>query len=387
LAVLVTGVGYIGAALAARLLRAGERVVGLDNGFATDLATVAQLAELGDFELVRGSVASPRAVARAFARGPFAVVYHLAAQASGYAAPQQPRYTETTNLTGPRVVLDAVVKHQVPRVVYGSSFRVYGPVLPPVVDEVTPYGPQGDLAHLSHVYGEKLLELYAGRHGLTAIAARVAVVYGLGPVMKHDYRYLTVPNKYCLQAVRGEPLIVYPGAATPTAFIHLEDAVAALQAAGAAPWPVGFHVANAAGEVCTVPRVAAWVAATAEARGLRPVVQPTGSAAPPIPPSARPVSQAEPRLTLMPIPTAGALVAGPPQDWGARGADTAAAQPLHYGEYGEPPVVSPQEWGAGGALPQVEVYSRLTACGWRPTRTLADSVGEMLDYFRARELT
>src|SRR5437764_449327 len=81
-AVLVTGVGYIGAALAARLLRAGERVVALDNGFATDLAAVAQLADLGDFELVRGSVTIARDVARAFARGPFDVAYHLAARAS-----------------------------------------------------------------------------------------------------------------------------------------------------------------------------------------------------------------------------------------------------------------------------------------------------------------
>ncbi|HLH24488.1 MAG TPA: NAD(P)-dependent oxidoreductase [Chloroflexota bacterium] len=314
MAVLVTGVGYIGAALAARLLRAGERVVALDNGFATDLTAVAGLAELGDFELVRGSVTAPRAVARAFARGPFAVVYHLAAQASSAAAAERPRYTETTNLTGPRVILDAAVRHGVPRVVYGSSFRVYGPVLPPAVDEQMPYGPQGDLAHLSHVYGEKLLELYARRHQLTAIAVRLAVVHGLGPVMKTDYRYLTVPNKYCLQAVRGEPLVVYPGAAAPTAFIHLDDACAALQAAAAVAWPPGFHAANAAGEVCPVPQVAALVATAAQARGL--------------------------------------------------------------------PTRSPQNWRAGGAI-----HSRLTALGWRPTRTLAASVGAVLDYYRAREPT
>src|SRR5205085_2615386 len=105
----------------------------------------------------------PRDVARVFARGPFDVVYHLAAQASAPAAARRPRYTEATNLTGPRVVLDAAVKHAVPRLVYGSSLRVYGPVLPATVDESTPCGPQADLAHLSHVYGEKLLELYT-RH-------------------------------------------------------------------------------------------------------------------------------------------------------------------------------------------------------------------------------
>lgn len=337
MAVLVTGVGYLGAALAARLLRAGERVVGLDNGFATDPAAVERLHALGDFTLVRGSVTAPRAVARAFGLGPFDVVYHLAAQASVPVAARRPRYTETTNLTGPRIVLDAAVRYAVPRIVYGSSLRVYGPVLPPLVEESTPYGPPADLAHLSHEYGEKLLELYARRHALIAIAVRLAVVYGVGPVTKTDYACMTVPNKFCLQAVRGEPLAIYPGAATPTAFIHLDDACAALEAAAAAAWPPGFYAANAAGEVCTVPEVAALVAACAHRP--RPCDRPAVGA-----PAASSVDS--------------------PHYWGARGA-------------------VPPRPGAEDATPVVR--SRLAALGWRPTRTLADTVGELIDYFGARE--
>jgi UDP-glucose 4-epimerase len=353
-AVLVTGVGYMGAALAARLLRAGERVVALDNGFATDLSAVAGLAELGDFELVQGSVTSPRAVARAFALGPFDVVFHLAAQASGHAAPRCPRYTESTNLTGPRVVFDAAGHHAVPRVVYSSSFRVYGGRLPPLVDEATPYGPQADLAHLSHIYGEKLLELYARRHALTGVAVRAAVVYGIGPVTKTDYRYTTVPNKYCLQAVRGEPLAVYPGAATPTAFVHLDDACAALIAAAAAPWPPDFHVATAASEVCTVPEVAALVADAGRARGLTVGIKHHSSPTPARPSSGACPHAEAPAVSMAPTITVdpGFALDCPPQDWGA-----------------DRPVIR----------------SRLAVLGWQPTRTLADSVGEMLDYFRARE--
>jgi nucleoside-diphosphate-sugar epimerase len=379
LAVLVTGVGYLGAALAARLLDAGERVVALDNGFSTDLAAVARLAESGDFELVQGSVTSPRAVARAFSRGPFTVVYHLAAQASGYAAPRYPRYTETTNLSGPRVVLDATVRHQVPCVVYGSSFRVYGAVLPPVVDETTPYGPQGDLAHLSHIYGEKLLELYAGRHALTAVAVRAAVVYGLGPVVKTDYRYTTVPNKYCLQAVRGEPLAVYPGAATPTAFIHIDDAAVALMVAASAPWPRGFQVATAAGEVRTVPEVAALVVEAGRPRGLTTAIKQAAPSSPPAGASRGNLAvTTSPHSPSLAPPDPGSGLLRPPQDWGAGGGD-----------------FSLRDWGATrqavsvaeGADSRPVVRSRLTALGWQPTRTIADSVGEMLDYFRAREPT
>jgi len=218
------------------------------------------------------------------------------------------------------------VRHGARRVVYASSLRVYGPVLPPRVDESAPYGPQGDLAHLSHVYGEKLLELYARRAELCGVAVRLAVVYGLGPVTKTDYRFMTVPNKFCLQAVRGEPLEVYPGAATPTGFIHLADACAALRAAAAAPWPAGFHAANAAGEIRTVPEVAAAVAQAARARGL---------------------------------------------DAQIRGAGDADASPD----------AAPQPLAAGAG---VAIHSRLDAVGWRPERTLATSLEAMLDYFQAR---
>ena len=117
MAILVAGLGYIGAALAERLLRAGERVVGIDNGFATDRPVLARLAEHPAFRLVEGSVTSPRTIARAFARQPIEVVYQLAAQASAHPAAASSRYTETTNLTGPRVVLDAATRHAVPRVV------------------------------------------------------------------------------------------------------------------------------------------------------------------------------------------------------------------------------------------------------------------------------
>jgi nucleoside-diphosphate-sugar epimerase len=276
-AVLVVGVGYIGAALTASILRDGQRVVGLDNGFATDLGALRHLSQLGDFRLVTGSVTSARCVARAFARERVDTVYLLAAQASAHPLAAPPHYTERTNLGGPRVVLDAAVRRGVERVVYGSSLRVYGQRLPERVDETLPYGPQGDLAHLSHVYGEKLVELYARRAGIRAAAVRLAVVYGVGPVMKTDYRFMTVPNKFCLQAVRREPLEVHAGAPA-TAFIHLDDASAALRAA--ALGPMGFQAVNAAGEVTTLTGLAAEVARAAAARGLRVHVQGSRGEAP-----------------------------------------------------------------------------------------------------------
>jgi UDP-glucose 4-epimerase len=284
-AVLVTGVGYIGAALVQALLHDGAQVVGLDNGFATDRRALAALAESPRFQLVEGSVSAPRAVARAFAVAPIDTVYHLAAQASAHPRAAPARYTELTNLCGPRVVCEAALRHGVRQLVYASSLRVYGHALPEEVSEATPYGPQQDLAHLAHVYGEKLLELYARRGGFRGVAVRLGVVYGVGPVMKTDPRFMTVPNKFCWQAARGEPLEIHPGAAVPTGFLHLDDAVAALRRAAEAPWPEPYQAANAVGECRTVPEVAALVRQAAAARGLTVTVHGAAADVPPARPT------------------------------------------------------------------------------------------------------
>src|SRR5215208_894393 len=207
----MTGIGYIGAALAEALLADGEHVVGLENGFSTVPEVVNRLARHPRFTLVRGSINSERTVERAFqaasdaAEGGVDAVYHLAAQASAHPQAAPPSYTEQTNLVAPRLVYEAAVRHGARTFVYGSSFRVYGDDVSGVVGEDTPYGRIGDLAHLSKVYAEKLLEMLAGQHAVPVANVRLGVVDGLGPLMKDDPRFLTVPNLFCLRTVAGAP--------------------------------------------------------------------------------------------------------------------------------------------------------------------------------------
>jgi nucleoside-diphosphate-sugar epimerase len=266
--VLVFGVGYLGAGLVARLLADGQRVVGLENGFSTDLAAVERLRDGsgGRFELVRGDVREPAAVERAFdAARPVDRVYLLAAQASAHPDAAPAAYTEETNLRGPRHVFDAAVRHGAPPVVYASSFHVYGGELTGVVDEGRPYGRVRDLSHLSKIYAEKLAELCAYEMGLPVAPVRLGVVYGLGPVVKRDLRFVTVPHAFCLRALAGETLEIHPSGLRPLAFLHLNDAVEALVAAGA---HAGYAPANAVGEVATALDVARAVERAALERGL-----------------------------------------------------------------------------------------------------------------------
>ncbi|MCC6175897.1 MAG: NAD(P)-dependent oxidoreductase [Chloroflexi bacterium] len=304
---LVTGLGYLGVPLAEALLARGEAVVGLENGFSTVPSAVARLARHPRFRLIRGSVNSPRSIERAFtmasglwgsAEGRTSqpdvdTVYHLAAQASAHPEAAPPSYTEATNLVAPRLIFEAAAHHGARAFVYGSSFRVYGDDLSGVVDESTPYGRIGDLSHVSKVYAEKLFEMLAAQHALPAVSVRLGVVYGRGPLMKHDPRFLTVPNLFCLRTARGKPLTVHAGANRPIGFLHLTDAVDALLAAadfargsGTCPeatrtggpdrFAVMARAVNAVGEVLGVGEVAAIVEREANARGLRTQIEGAG---------------------------------------------------------------------------------------------------------------
>jgi nucleoside-diphosphate-sugar epimerase len=284
LAVLILGVGYLGSALAGHLLGVGQSVVGLDNMRSTDRKAIDGLTRHGAFELVEGDLCDGEALERAFDAADPDTVFLLAAQSSPDDSAVPPEYTELTNLRGPRLVFDQCWRRGVETVVLGSSLRVYGQPLPATFDESTPYGPQRDLSHLSKIYAEKLLELYATRapaQPVAAVAARLAIVYGLSPVMKREYSFMTVPNRFALQARRGETLRLSGGAGA-LSLIHVEDAVRALIASAALP-PTGYQPVNVLGEWMPLSGLAQHVVEEGAKRGLAVTVEAPAESLVPIP--------------------------------------------------------------------------------------------------------
>ncbi len=116
---------------------------------------------------------------------------------------------------------------------------------------------------------------------------RLGLVYGPAPVMKVDYRFMTAPNKFCLQVARGETLSVW--GESRLGLIHVEDAARALVLA-ADPALGEYAAANAVSEVTTVPEVARLVAEVAAERGLAARIDPE------LPPARRPVEAMPSRL-------------------------------------------------------------------------------------------
>jgi nucleoside-diphosphate-sugar epimerase len=246
--VLILGAGYVGAAIAARALDGGHDVVLADNWFATRRDELAPLEARGA-RVFTADVRSREDVDGLLQWRPERVIF-TAAQASRPLSFEEPEYTESTNLVGPRIVAEAVAAAGGAPIVYASSLHVYGTGLTGEVGSDRGYGPQGDLAHLSKVYAELLLRMHAERHGFALSILRLGIVYGPGPVMHTRPESVTVVDKFRRLAARGEPLPVDDGGRATIGVVHVEDAARILLEADDA-------VANVAAETVTVADVAA----------------------------------------------------------------------------------------------------------------------------------
>jgi nucleoside-diphosphate-sugar epimerase len=247
---LVVGAGYLGAALADRALDGGELVVLADNWYATRHDQLVGLEARG----ARVETADVRAredVERLFRLGPKRV-FLLAAQASRPVAEREPDYTEETNTRGVRLVAETAARART-AIVFASSLHVYGPRLSGEVDASRPYGEQGDLAHLSKVYGELVLAMHARRAGFGLALLRLGIVYGPSPVEHERPESQTVVDKFRMLAARGEALPLDDGGRATIGVVHVDDAARILLDAQ----PEGIEAANVAAETATVADVAA----------------------------------------------------------------------------------------------------------------------------------
>jgi UDP-N-acetylglucosamine 4-epimerase len=251
---LVLGAGYIGAVLGELALARGMEVVLADDWSATRREQLDGLAARGA-RVVTADIRDADAVGALLAEGHERVVL-LAAQASRPISERDPDTTEQVNLTGARRVAEAVAASPARELVYGSSLHVYGGGLRGELGPGTPYGEQGDLAHLSKIYAELALTMHARRGGYGLALARMGIVYGPSPAEHDAPDSQTVIDKFRRMAAAGAPLTLDGGGRATIGAVHVADA-ARLLLDCPVPEPGEVAAYNVAAETLTVADVAA----------------------------------------------------------------------------------------------------------------------------------
>jgi UDP-glucuronate 4-epimerase len=182
--ILVTGAaGFIGCALAHRLLASGRRVIGIDNLNSyydprLKEARVDLLRRFGSFRFHRLDLAQADATHAFFAEHDFGPVVHLAAQAGVRYSLQNPHAYGDANLAGFLNVLEGCRARKTPHLVYASSSSVYG------ANTRLPFSVHDNVDHPLSLYAatkkanEAMAHAYSYLYGLPATGLRFFTVYG-----------------------------------------------------------------------------------------------------------------------------------------------------------------------------------------------------------------
>ena len=258
--ILITGgAGFIGSHLADEFLRLGHRVRVLDalisQVHGDDAVRPAHLPPEVDFRV--GDVLDPRAVEQAL-EGVDAV-YHLAAMVGvGQSMYQIADYTAVNN-EGTAVLLEALARRPVERLVVASSMNIYGEGLyraptgalvpgrlrplerlrarqweladldgRPLTPVATPETKQPDLASvyaLSKYDQERLCLIVGQAYGIPVVALRLFNVYGPRQALSNPYA--GVLAIFASRLLNGLPPLVFEDGLQRRDFVNVRDAVRA----------------------------------------------------------------------------------------------------------------------------------------------------------------
>ena len=226
--ILVTGAaGFIGHAVAHRLLARGERVIGVDivNDYydpALKESRLATFAGINRFAFERLDIADADSM-RALVRDNHILrVVHLAAQAGVRYSIENPFAYERSNLAGHLSVMEACRHAEgFEHLVYASSSSVYGdkPMGGEGFREDEPANDPVSLYAATKRACELMSQSYAKLYGFPQTGLRFFTVYG--PWGRPDMAYFSFTQKI----LRGEAIEVYGNGQMARDFTYIDDIV------------------------------------------------------------------------------------------------------------------------------------------------------------------
>jgi UDP-glucuronate 4-epimerase len=223
--ILVTGAaGFIGSALALKLLERGDTVVGIDNlndyyDVRLKQARLARLDHHRGFSFTRLDIADRQAMRSLFEAGGFDAVMHLAAQAGVRYSIENPYAYVDANLAGFAHVLEGCRHARVGHLVFASSSSVYG------ANTRLPFTEHDNVDHPVSLYAatkkanELMAHSYAHLYGLPCTGLRFFTVYG--PWGRPDMALF----RFTERILAGRPIPVYNRGDMVRDFTYVDDIV------------------------------------------------------------------------------------------------------------------------------------------------------------------
>jgi len=223
--ILITGAaGFIGNALALKLVELGEEVVGVDNlndyyEVSLKKARLKRFKSDSGFSFKKLDISDRHGVKELFAEQSFDVVVNLAAQAGVRYSLKNPDAYIDTNLVGFGNVLEGCRHSGVKHLVFASSSSVYG------ANTKFPFAEQDNVDHPVSLYAaakkanELMAHSYAHLYGLPCTGLRFFTVYG--PWGRPDMAYFSFTKKI----LAGKPIPVFNEGKMIRDFTYIDDIV------------------------------------------------------------------------------------------------------------------------------------------------------------------
>jgi len=165
--ILVTGgAGYIGSVVTAQLLEKGFQVTVLDN-----LSHGSPKAVPSGAKLVNGDTADRGALDRLFSEQKIDAVMHFAAFIEAGESMQVPEEYFRNNTANSLTLLEAILAHKIPRLVFSSTAALYGTPERTPIEETDPLHPTNAYGE-SKLLVEQMLAWFHRIHGLRYASLR-----------------------------------------------------------------------------------------------------------------------------------------------------------------------------------------------------------------------